>query len=537
MDTIDTFYIIINDIRKESSTIKKSGIISDVFKQTSNIELWLRFLLPKISNKKYNLQTKKLVKIFSVVLNIDIELLNKEIRNNGLAKTISHVYEKQNDRQSYLTMTEMNNMLNELCQIHTFADYITFFNKEILKMSPNDLEVMILLIQENLEIGAGVKVILDGLHPDAYTIYSRCSDIDYVLKSTKGDVSIDNFDSAVKNNNIFLMMPIQPMLANTINYKKLEMISLKDYFIETKYDGERIQIHKKNNCLQFFSRSLKKVDVYKVEFLFDSELVLIDKDTNVILPFGSLGKHKRKIYNNAISLLIIFDCLYFDNKDISHYPLYERRKILENNIIENKNIRLSQKWKLNTLDNLMSKIIEENLEGLVLKNKNEKYYPNKRKWIKIKKDSFKDGNIADTFDLVVLGGWYGTGKNKNIVSTFLMGCYDEEMDKWNTVTNVHNGISQTELYHLQNSLITKMNDMKIIKEIPSWLNISNSCKPDFIIKEPKTSQVWEIIATECTTSNKHTMNISLRFPRFKTFRTDLTWKEATSFKYLLQLHK
>jgi hypothetical protein len=57
-----------------------------------------------------------------------------------------------------------------------------------------------------------------------------------------------------------------------------------------------------------------------------------------------------------------------------------------------------------------------------------------------------------------------------------MGCYDEEMDKWNTVTNVHNGISQTELYHLQNSLITKMNDMKIIKEIPSWLNISNSFK-------------------------------------------------------------
>ena len=37
------------------------------------------------------------------------------------------------------------------------------------------------------------------------------------------------------------------------------------------------------------------------------------------------------------------------------------------------------------------------------------YEPGKRHWLKVKKDYLNEGAMADTADLVVLGGWYGTG--------------------------------------------------------------------------------------------------------------------------------
>ena len=39
------------------------------------------------------------------------------------------------------------------------------------------------------------------------------------------------------------------------------------FYAEIKYDGERVQLHKKGNQFQYFSRSLKPVLPHKVSFL------------------------------------------------------------------------------------------------------------------------------------------------------------------------------------------------------------------------------------------------------------------------------
>ena len=44
-----------------------------------------------------------------------------------------------------------------------------------------------------------------------------------------------------------------------------------------------------------------------------------------------------------------------------------------------------------------------------------------------------EGTMADTADLVVLGGYYGTGKKGGLMSVFLLGCYDTKTDRWYTV--------------------------------------------------------------------------------------------------------
>lgn len=52
-------------------------------------------------------------------------------------------------------------------------------------------------------------------------------------------------------------------------------------------------------------------------------------------------------------------------------------------------------------------MLEQGLEGLVLKDLESKYEPGKRHWLKMKKDYLFSGAMADSADLVVLGAWFG----------------------------------------------------------------------------------------------------------------------------------
>lgn len=91
--------------------------------------------------------------------------------------------------------------------------------------------------------------------------------------------------------------------------------------------------------------------------------------------------------------------------------LKERRKILEENIVPIKNhVQLSEYHFIQNnkdLAKMIAKVLKLGLEGLVLKNVDGLYEPGKRHWLKVKKDYLFDGKMADTADLLVLGGWFG----------------------------------------------------------------------------------------------------------------------------------
>lgn len=91
--------------------------------------------------------------------------------------------------------------------------------------------------------------------------------------------------------------------------------------------------------------------------------------------------------------------------------LKERRKILEENIQPIKShVQLSEYHFIQNnkdLSKMIAKVLKLGLEGLVLKNVDGLYEPGKRHWLKVKKDYLFDGKMADTADLLVLGGWFG----------------------------------------------------------------------------------------------------------------------------------
>ncbi|CAF1175052.1 unnamed protein product [Rotaria sordida] len=262
----------------------------------------------------------------------------------------------------------------------------------------------------------------------------------------------------------------------------------------------------------FLLRCLKPVIEHKIEqisqyvlkafpkgesLILDGEILLIDRKTRKPLPFGTLGVHKKKEFTEANEAFFIFDCLYYNGQSLLHKTLTERREILTEHMkpIENR-ILLSELKTINKksdLKHLINFTIAEGLEGLVLKNPDGIYEPNKRHWLKVKKDYLMEGTMADTADLVVLGAYYGTGKKGGLMSVFLLGCYDSKTDQWYTVAKCGSGFDDATLEKLQIEL--KPNMTKISKnpnQIPKWLNISRDLIPDFIVIDPKKSPVWEI---------------------------------------------
>jgi DNA ligase 3 len=53
------------------------------------------------------------------------------------------------------------------------------------------------------------------------------------------------------------------------------------------------------------------------DLILDSEIIVVDTVTGDLLPFGTLGVHKKTQFQSAEVCLFIFDCLYMNGKDLT----------------------------------------------------------------------------------------------------------------------------------------------------------------------------------------------------------------------------
>lgn len=292
--------------------------------------------------------------------------------------------------------------------------------------------------------------------------------------------------------------------------------------------------------LYHFTDFLPKAFEHGNDLILDSEILMVDTKTDELLPFGTLGKHKKEEHKNAVACLFIFDCLYFNGEDLTGKSMKERRKFLEDNLKPIKHhIQLSEYKLLKTKNDLVDmtkEVLQKGLEGLVLKGLNTIYEPGKRRWFKVKKDYLLKGAIADTADLVILGAWFGSGKLGGIYSIFLMGCYDESNKLWKTVTKVHSGLDDKEMEEMHQKITPLMEKFDKNSKIPKWLNLNRQMIPNAIAKDVTIMPILEITGAEFTNSDIHTANsISIRFPRITKIRDDKSTKEATNLQELTHL--
>ena len=79
----------------------------------------------------------------------------------------------------------------------------------------------------------------------------------------------------------------------------------------------------------------------------------------------------------------------------------------------------------------------------MLKTLDGQYEPSKRtfKWLKLKKD-YLENSIGDTFDLVPIAAFYGSGKRKGLFGSFLLACYNDDLERYETACKVKKKLFQ-----------------------------------------------------------------------------------------------
>ncbi|NWI70488.1 DNLI3 ligase, partial [Todus mexicanus] len=558
----------------------KTQIIQDFLKKGSggdgfhgDVYLTIKLLLPGVIKIVYNLNDKQIVKLFSRIFNCSQEEMVRDLEQGDVSETIRLFFEQSKScppaAKSLLTIQEVDEFLIQLSKLTKEDDQQSVLQHITRRCTGNDLKCIIRLIKHDLKMNAGAKHVLDALDPNAYEAFKASRNlqdvVERVLKNQQEAEKMPGLKRALSVQ-ASLMTPVQPMLAEAC--KSIEYAMKKcpnGMYAEIKYDGERVQVHKNGDHFSYFSRSLKPVLPHKVahfkdfipqafpggqSMILDSEVLLIDNRTGKPLPFGTLGVHKKAAFQDANVCLFVFDCIYFNDVSLMDRPLCERRKFLHDNMVEIPNRILFSEMKHVTkasdLADMITRVIREGLEGLVLKDTKAgflpcfvqgNYEPGKRHWLKVKKDYLNEGAMADTADLVVLGAFYGQGSKGGMMSIFLMGCYDPKSEKWCTVTKCSGGHDDATLARLQ----TELDMVKISKDpskIPRWLKINKIYYPDFIVPDPKKAPVWEITGAEFSKAEAHTADgISIRFPRCTRIRDDKDWKTATNLQQLKELYQ
>lgn len=220
---------------------------------------------------------------------------------------------------------------------------------------------------------------------------------------------------------------ISPMLIAEMR----EPFDSTDYIYEIKWDGIRCvsylgtetDIRNKRNKLMapIFPELQNLHEQVKVKCILDHELLVL---RNGMPEFYEVQKRATMTNPFKIKLsserfpasIIAYDILYYKDRDITMLPLIERKKYLQDVVVENEMISVSRYIEQNGIM-LFDLVKEKGLEGVVAKKKSSLYWQGKRSkdWIKFK--------VLDSDDCVICGYII---KEKSMTS-LIIGQYDEDV--------------------------------------------------------------------------------------------------------------
>ncbi len=417
------------------------------------------------------------------------------------------------------------------------------------------------IVTGKLRLGMGDKTILDALsiaktgskkaRKELEKAYHVCPDVGTIAKIylTKG---IKGFSKTSAK----LNRPIQMMLCQrvkTISQAK-DKLGLP-VAVEFKYDGERVQAHKSGKKVKLFSRRLDETtkqfpdvvnlikNVKAKNCIIDGEIVPLGKN-NKMLPFQTLMQRKRKHgvekYVKIVPVcLFAFDLLYLNGKSLLNKSYFERQSKLRKIINQSKHLKLATRKICKSeecIEDFFKQALKIGGEGIILKSlkKDSVYEAGKRGWNWIKwKPEYSKG-LRDTFDLVVIGAYYGKGRRAGKYGALLCASYNKSKDCFETFCKVGSGFTDKTLKEL-----TKKFKKYIKKTKPARVDITKNIKPDVYFTP---TIVIEVVGAEITKSPNHTcakqkgQGLALRFPRFLKFRAKKP-EQATSTKEIKNMAK
>jgi DNA ligase 1 len=404
----------------------------------------------------------------------------------------------------------------------------------LTQASSLEAEFLMRMMLGEMRIGAVEGVLLDAI-ADASGVSRDLVRRANMLQGDIGDVAnkaMTDGVSALEKISLRLFVPVKPMLAEMADDvgQVLEEHGKSTAF-EYKFDGARIQIHKKNDEVRIFSRRLTDVTdsipemvlfakkrVKASEFLIEGEVVAIGSGDRPV-PFQDLMRRFRRVHGiedmaTKIPLrLYLFDALRIDGKTLIDQPYTERWKALTEIVPEENLAPQIITSDIKKVEAFMRSALKEGHEGLMAKSLSSNYSIGARgkKWFKIKP--------ADRLDVVIVAADWGSGRRVGWLSNYHLAVRDEETGEYLVVGKTFKGLTDAEF-----ETITQRLKGLMTKEGRYTVYV-------------KPSIVAEVAYNEIQKSPRYKSGFALRFARVARFREDKGPEEADSLQRLRQLYE
>lgn len=497
----------------------------------------------------------------------DIGLVAEYALRNKRVKTLMEFM--STTKKSQLTVLEVYKTLDEIAKITGEGAQdrkIRLLAGILKKANPIEGKYILRTVTGKLRLGIADMTILDALAITFTQSKEARGKIEkaYNISNDLGEVARKLAEEGIKGVEeikIEIGRPVRPMLAERLSDPNEILIKLNGKFAaEYKYDGERIQAHKDGDKVILFSRRSENItnhypDVCELirsnikadKAVVEGEVVAINTQTGEFLPFQEL-MHRRRKYGIEEAMekypvtLFLFDVLHINGGDLLNEPYLERRRKLEEIVIESEKVKIATSkiiGDVKELDEFFMSAVEMGCEGLVCKalTSDSIYQAGARGWLWIKYKRDYKSEMIDTVDLVVVGAFWGKGKRAGSYGALLMAAYDEEIDTFKTVCKVGSGFTDEDL-----------------EKLPSILEPYKIPHPHARVDSKVVADVWfipaiviEILGAEITLSPIHTCalnkikegaGLAIRFPRFTgKYRIDKKPEDATTVKEIIEMYK
>ncbi len=436
-----------------------------------------------------------------------------------------------------LTIVEVHRILEEVAKVSGKGSRR---RKEALleglfgRLTPVEREYLIRFIFGEPRIGVSEGVMLEGIAeaagvplPLVRRAHMFTGDLGKIAQT-----ALIGGEEALRGIGITLFTPVKPMLAE-MSYDIEDVIRRHGgrTALEYKFDGARIQVHRKGERIRVFSRRLSDVtsslpDVVEViKERVSAEEVVLDGEVTAVgeggrpLPFQGLMRRFRRVHEveelvELIPLrLHLFDILYLEGRSLIDEP-YERRWDLLSGVCDEE--LLAERiitGDASEAEAFLEEAVRAGHEGLMAKRLDSDYTPGRRgkKWFKIKP--------AETLDLVIVAADWGHGRRRGWLSNYHLAAWDEEEGVFKVIGKTFKGLTDEEFGEMTRRLLRLR-----VRETPYTVYV-----------QPRV--VVEVAFNEIQRSPHYPSGFALRFARIKRIREDKGPEEADTLRRVRELYE
>ena len=224
--------------------------------------------------------------------------------------------------------------------------------------------------------------------------------------------------------------PVRPMLARPAKDVDEALGRLGEAAVEWKLDGARVQIHRRDDDVRVYTRSLDDVTARVPEIVeatlalpvgaavLDGEAIALRPDGRPE-PFQVTGSRFARRQEREVPLsLFVFDVLHVDGQDVLDRPGAERAALLAELVPEAQRTPRVVVSDPAAAQEFLDDAIARGHEGVMLKALDQPYVAGSRGtgWLKVKP--------VHTLDLVVLAAEWGHGRRRGWLSNLHLGARD-----------------------------------------------------------------------------------------------------------------